>query len=294
MGVIENRYDFSLLFDCEMGNPNGDPDAGNLPRVDAETGIGVVTDVCLKRKIRNYVDLVRDDESTPLTDDGHGFKIYVREGAVLNDQNARAWTFAGLKPSKTVPKGVALGDLTKVMCDNFYDVRTFGAVMSTGVNCGQVRGPVQMRFATSVDPVVPTDMCITRVARTKDDDKGANAQMGRKAYIPYGLYRVDGFVSANLAERTGFDEEDLNLLFEALGNMFEDDRSASRGLMTSRKLVVFKHESRYGNAHAHDLFDTVRVERTGTGPARSYRDYRATVDYDAVKALSDHVQVIEM
>ena len=273
---IKNRYDFVFYFDVENGNPNGDPDAGNMPRVDPETGIGIVSDVCLKRKIRNYVDLVLGGES----DGTRGYRIYVQEGVVLNDRNEEAYSHNGLKPmSKKLPKGeeerIAV---TKFMCDTFYDIRTFGAVMTTEVNCGQVRGPVQLCFSQSVEPVLPQEMSITRMAVTNKKDVDKERTMGRKQYIPYGLYRLEGFVSASLAAKSGFLQEDLDLLWEALMNMFECDRSAARGLMTSRKLIVFKHESMLGNAPARRLFDLVTEGRVTEGPARSYADYAIKFD----------------
>lgn len=291
---IKNRYDFVFACDVKNGNPNGDPDAGNLPRIDPETGHGIISDVCIKRKIRNYVDLVKgcsiDD---PDVEDGElGYKIYVQEGAVLNERNEMAYKHYNLKPvDKKLPKKVEdQRKVTQFMCDNFYDIRTFGAVMTTGRNCGQVRGPVQLCFAESVDPVVPLEMSITRMAATEEKENKENKTMGRKQYIPYGLYRIEGFVSAPLAERTGFSQADLDLLWEALMNMFENDRSASHGLMTSRKLVVFKHESRLGNAPAEKLFELVHIDRVGPGDqaARSYADYRVVVDEDA---LPDGVEV---
>lgn len=281
---IQNRYDFVFFCDVKNGNPNGDPDAGNLPRIDPETGRGIISDVCIKRKIRNYVDLVKDcGIDDPDVKDGElGYKIYVQEGAVLNARNEMAYKHYDLKPvDKKLPK--KLEDqrrVTQFMCDNFYDIRTFGAVMTTGKNCGQVRGPVQLCFGESIDPVAPLEMSITRMASTDEREGKENKTMGRKQYIPYGLYRIEGFVSAPLAERTGFSQEDLNLLWEALMNMFENDRSASRGLMTSRKLIVFKHESRLGNASAERLFDLVHVDRVipDGQVARSYSDYQITLD----------------
>jgi CRISPR-associated protein Csd2 len=273
MTVIANRYEFMLLFDVENGNPNGDPDAGNMPRIDPETGHGLVTDVCLKRKIRNFVTLSK--ESAP------GFKIYIQEGAVLNETHKLAYKEFDLKPeSKKLPKKVE--DAKKVtgwMCSNFFDIRTFGAVMTTEINCGQVRGPVQMAFAQSVEPIVPQELSITRMAVTNVKDLGKERTMGRKHIVPYGLYVARGFVSAPLADKTGFSEEDLQLLWDALANMFEHDRSAARGLMSSRKLFVFKHKGKFGNAPAHALFDlvTVRRKENSEGPARSFADYEVTV-----------------
>ena len=272
MESIKNRYDFVFFYDVENGNPNGDPDAGNMPRIDSETGIGLVTDVCLKRKIRNYVDLTREGKK--------GYRIYVQQGVVLNERNNEAYQKLGLKSvSKKLPK--KLEDqiaVTKFMCDNFYDIRTFGAVMTTEVNCGQVRGPVQLCFSQSVEPIMPAEMSITRLAVTNEKDRDKERTMGHKEYVPYGLYRLEGFISASLAEKTGFTNEDLDLLWEALMNMFESDRSAARGLMTSRELIVFKHESKLGNAPATRLFDLVKTERVNEGVARHFSDYKITVN----------------
>lgn len=236
MSFIEHRYDFVLFFDVENGNPNGDPDAGNMPRIDPETGRGLVTDVCLKRKVRNYVELARSEQA--------GFRIYVQEKAVLNDRHNEAYTALNLKKeSGKLPKNEKdARAVTRWMCDNFYDVRTFGAVMSTEVNCGQVRGPVQFTFARSEEPVVPAEISITRMAVTNGRDLDKERTMGRKFIVPYGLYRMEGFISAPLAEKTGFSEEDLELLWESLAGMFENDRSAARGKMSSRKLFVFRHD----------------------------------------------------
>ena len=270
---ITKRYDFVVLFDVQDGNPNGDPDAGNLPRVDAETGMGLVTDVCLKRKIRNHVALAMEG--------AEGFKIYIQEKAVLNRTNEEAYLAYDMKPeAKKLPKKVE--DALKVtgwMCANFFDIRTFGAVMTTEVNCGQVRGPVQLAFAKSVEPIIPQEISITRMAVTNEKDLEKERTMGRKHIVPYGLYVAHGFVSAPLADKTGFSEDDLNLLWDALANMFEHDRSAARGLMSSRRLIVFKHENKLGNAPAHKLFDLVQVKRAdgSSGPARSFADYTVTV-----------------
>jgi len=283
---IKNRYDFVLLFDVENGNPNGDPDAGNMPRVDPETGIGIVSDVCLKRKVLNYVDLVKGEsiDDVSAEENAHGYKIYVQEKAVLNDRNNLAYVNTGIKQQKKkLPKKLEEQvAVTGFMCNNFFDIRTFGAVMTTEVNCGQVRGPVQLCFAQSVDPIVPQEMSITRMAVTNEKDIEKERTMGRKQYVPYGLYRAEGFISASLAEKTGFSDEDLKLLWGALMNMFEDDRSAARGLMTSRKLIVFKHESKLGNAPAHVLFDAVHVDKNAEGPARKYSDYDVVVDEAAL------------
>lgn len=292
---IQNRFDFVLFFDVKNGNPNGDPDAGNMPRIDPETGHGIVSDVCLKRKVRNYVDLVKgQDVDGPDVAEGElGYKIYVQEGAVLNERNKKAYVHYDMKPSeKKLPKGEQDRlKVTKFMCDNFFDIRSFGAVMTTGVNCGQVRGPIQMCFAESVDPVMPMEMSITRMAVTKEEDAEKERTMGRKQYIPYGLYRVEGFVSASLAEKTGFSQEDLDLFFSALMNMFENDRSAARGLMSSRKLFVFKHESKLGNAPAHRLFKAVKVNRLipDAQEARSFSDY--TIE---VGDIPEGVELIEL
>ena len=273
MSTIAHRYEFVLLFDVENGNPNGDPDSGNMPRTDPETGYGLVTDVCLKRKIRNHIALAKDG--------AEGFKIYVQEKAVLNRTNEEAYKEYDLKPeAKKLPKKIE--DALRVtgwMCGNFYDIRAFGAVMTTEVNCGQVRGPVQLAFAKSVETILPQEISITRMAVTNEKDLEKERTMGRKHIVPYGLYVAHGFVSAPLAEKTGFSDDDLNLLWDALVNMFEHDRSAARGLMSSRKLFVFKHESKMGNAPAHKLFDLINIQRAdgSTGPARSFKDYIVTV-----------------
>ena len=283
--VISNRYDFVILFDVENGNPNGDPDAGNMPRIDPETGCGLVTDVCLKRKIRNYVEAVKEDAD--------GYAIYIKDGVPLNRSDARALEAHGLKDadSKSLKKADPDIDrkLRDYMCRTFYDIRTFGAVMTTFVkaalNCGQVRGPVQLGFARSVDPIVPQEVTITRVAITKESDtEKKDTEMGRKFIVPYGLYRAEGFVSANLARKTtGFSEDDLSLLWQAILNMFENDRSAARGKMAVRELIVFKHDSELGNAPAWKLFDAVTVTRKeGVQPARQYRDYDVRVDTDSL------------
>lgn len=274
MTAIANRYEFVLLFDVENGNPNGDPDAGNMPRIDPETGHGLVTDVCLKRKIRNHVTLAKEGAK--------GFRIYIQEKAVLNTSHLEAYTEAKLThEAKKLPKNAEKAkEVTDWMCANFYDIRTFGAVMTTEVNCGQVRGPVQLAFAKSVEPIIPQEVSITRMAVTNEKDLEKERTMGRKHIVPYGLYVAHGFVSAPLAEKTGFSEDDLNLLWDALANMFEHDRSAARGLMSSRKLIVFRHENKLGNAPAHKLFDLVQVRRAegSAGPARSFADYAVAVD----------------
>jgi len=281
---IQNRYEFVLLYDVENGNPNGDPDAGNMPRIDPETGYGIVTDVCLKRKIRNYVELVHEDAP--------GYMIYVKEGVPLNAQHEKAYVANDIKvPAKKDAKKVkseVIDVVRQWMCANFYDVRTFGAVMTTGVNCGQVRGPVQMNFSRSIDPIVQQEVTITRVTVTQTDvDK--KSEMGRKHIVPYALYRVEGYVSAKLANQagkgTGFSEVDLELLWDALADMFEHDHSASRGKMVSRKLIIFKHESELGNAPSHQLFDLVTVERNPeVYPPRSYKDYEVRIDRGGVPA----------
>lgn len=267
--AISNRYDFVLLFDVKDGNPNGDPDAGNLPRVDPETGNGLVTDVCLKRKVRNYVGLVKEEKPP--------YEIYVKEKAVLNKQHERAYEALGIKLDKEEGKrkgGDHVEEAKAWMCKNFYDVRAFGAVMSTGVNCGQVRGPIQLTFARSVDQVVSLEHSITRMAVATEAEaekqQGDNRTMGRKFTVPYALYRAHGFISAPLAQQTGFGEDDLKLFWEALTSMFEHDRSAARGLMTTRKLMAFKHESHLGNALADKLFNRVKAQRKDPSkPARS-------------------------
>lgn len=285
--AIKNRYEFVAFFDVENGNPNGDPDAGNMPRIDPETGYGIVTDVCLKRKIRNYVELAKEDES--------GYAIYIKEGVPLNRSDRKAFEYLGVEPDKVKEAKKKDKDLdVKVrdfMCENFYDIRTFGAVMTTftknALNCGQVRGPVQISFARSIDPIVPQELTITRTAITTEEDaENKKTEMGRKYIVPYGLYRVEGYVSANLARKvTGFSEEDLELLWQALINMFEFDHSAARGKMAMRKLIIFKHDSELGNAPAYKLFDAVKVRRMNSdGPARSYSDYEITVDEAAIPA----------
>lgn len=273
MTAIANRYEFALLFDVQNGNPNGDPDAGNTPRVDPETGHGLVTDVCLKRKVRNHVALAKEGTE--------GFNIYVQEKAVLNRTNEMAYKEFDLKPEKKkLPKKIE--DAQKVtgwMCANFYDIRSFGAVMTTEVNCGQVRGPVQLAFAKSVEPILSQEVSITRMAVTKEEDVDKERTMGRKHIVPYGLYLAHGFVSAPLAEKTGFSDEDLELLWKALINMFEHDRSAARGMMSSQKLFVFKHQDKLGNAPAHKLFELIDIQRNDRteGPARSFKDYDVTI-----------------
>ena len=270
--ALKNRYEFVLFFEVENGNPNGDPDAGNMPRIDPETSQGLVTDVCLKRKIRNYIDLSQGDKSK--------FDIYVRENAVLNETNLLAYKELDIKSeSKKLPKKAEdAAAVVKYMCNRFFDIRAFGAVMTTEVNCGQVRGPVQLGFSKSLDVIVPQEVTITRMAVTKTQDAEKERTMGRKHIVPYALYRAEGYISAALAQRTGFSEEDLELLWEALLNMFEHDHSAARGRMASRKLIIFKHDSSLGNAPAHKLFDLVTVSRSNLdAPPRSYKDYQISV-----------------
>lgn len=280
---IKNPYEFVVLFDVENGNPNGDPDAGNMPRVDPETGYGLVTDVCLKRKIRNYVEMAKEGEK--------GYRIYIKDGVPLNSSDKEACAYVGADPDKlkeAKKKDEHLDEkIRDFMCSNFYDIRTFGAVMTTFVkaslNCGQVRGPVQLGFARSVDPIMPQEVTITRVAITTEEDAAKKGtEMGRKFIVPYGLYRAEGFVSANLARKTtGFDEDDLALLWKAILNMFENDRSAARGMMAVRKLVIFKHDSELGEAPAWKLFKLVDVQRKPEIAApRSFEDYQFSVDTD--------------
>jgi CRISPR-associated protein Csd2 len=287
--ALNNRYDFVLLFDVKDGNPNGDPDAGNLPRVDAETGLGLMTDVSLKRKVRNFVGMAKDQSEITVSLDGDKkrFEIYVKEKAVLNNQNKRAYVGIG-KPEllegedKKRKGGDAVDEARQWMCRNFYDVRTFGAVMSTGINCGQVRGPVQLTFARSVDPIVTLEHSITRMAVATEAEAekqgGDNRTMGRKFTIPYGLYVAHGFVSAHLANQTGFSEEDLELLWQSLAQMFEHDRSAARGEMTTRGLYVFKHDSQLGNAPAHRLFERIQPKlKDCVAVPRDFADYNVSV-----------------
>jgi CRISPR-associated protein Csd2 len=273
---ISNRYEFVLLFDVKNGNPNGDPDGGNLPRIDPETGHGITTDVCLKRKVRNYVELVKDNKSP--------FVIYVKERAVLTERRKPAYD--SVQDEKSKAEKISKARIW--MCQNFFDVRTFGAVMSTkDNNCGQVRGPVQFTFSESIDPIVPLEASITRMAvetkKEADSQGGDNRTMGRKAYVPYGLYRAHGFVSAPLAKQTGFTEDDLELLWNALIFMFDHDRSASRGEMATQKLFIFKHNSELGNAPAHKLFDLIKVERKNLSlPARKFSDYQVDIEKEGL------------
>ena len=312
MSPLAHRHDFVFLFDVANGNPNGDPDAGNLPRMDAETAQGLVTDVALKRKVRNYVALARDGE------DAAGHSIYMSEGAVLNNAHKEAWKAVGVEPDKktaykSMPKGEGKDrEITDWMCANFYDIRTFGAVMTTEVNAGQVRGPVQMTFARSLEPIMPMEVSITRSSVTNEKDIEKERTIGRKHIVPYGLYRGHGYVNAKLAERTGFSQADLGLFFEALREMFEHDRSAARGEMAARRGIAFRHDSALGNARARELFERVQVLRVnpatkGDGdqaevlpvgdprthnwaPARGFDDYRVTVDREG---LPDGIEIVE-
>lgn len=289
--TLQNRYEFVYLFDVTNGNPNGDPDAGNMPRLDPESSRGLVTDVCLKRKVRNFIELTESAEA--------GFDIYVKEKCILNLQNRRAYDALGVKPeAKKLPKDEAKArEVTAWMCKNFYDVRSFGAVMTTEINSGQVRGPVQFAFGKSIDPIVPLEVSITRMAVTSEKESesqgGGNRTMGRKHIVPYGLYRAHGFVSAKLAEKTGFSESDLEKLWRALTMMFEHDRSAARGEMAARKLIVFKHNDALGNAPAHVLFDRVQVSRVAGeigSPAAQYSDYSVKIDATGLDAKGVTVQ----
>ena len=285
--VIKNRYEFVILFDVENGNPNGDPDAGNLPRIDPESGYGLVTDVCLKRKIRNYVQTVKEEEK--------GYKIYIKEDVPLNRSDSEAYEYLGLNDKSVKDAKKADPDIDRkirdFMCQNFYDIRTFGAVMVTFVkaalNCGQVRGPVQLGFARSVDPIVSQEVTITRVAITKEEDaESKSTEMGRKNIVPYGLYRAEGFISANLARKTtGFSEEDLELLWEAIINMFEIDHSAARGKMSVRELIVFKHSKELGDCPAYKLFETVKVrKKDDVEYPRQYADYIVDICEEQIPA----------
>ena len=299
--VIKNRYEFVVLFDVENGNPNGDPDAGNMPRIDPESGLGLVTDVCLKRKIRNYIETVKEDEQ--------GYQIYIKEDIPLNRSDRKACESLGIEENDDKKVTEALKKLKKAdsdvdiklrdyMCDNFYDIRTFGAVMTTFVkaslNCGQVRGPVQIGFARSIDPIISQEVTITRVAITTEKDaENKSTEMGRKSIVPYGLYRVEGYVSANLARKvTGFSEEDLELLWEAIINMFENDHSAARGKMAVRELIVFKHSKELGDCPAYKLFDAVEVKKKeDIDYPRKYQDYIVQVHNEDIP---DSVEVKRM
>ena len=298
---IKNRYEFVILFDVENGNPNGDPDAGNMPRIDPESGLGLVTDVCLKRKIRNYIEMVKEDEA--------GYKIYIKENVPLNRSDREACESLGVTETEDKKVTDALKKLKKsdpdadlklrdYMCKNFYDIRTFGAVMTTFVkaslNCGQVRGPVQLGFARSIDPIISQEVTITRVAITTEKDaENKSTEMGRKSIVPYGLYRVEGYVSANLARKvTGFSEEDLDLLWDAIINMFENDHSAARGKMAVRELIVFKHSKELGDCPAYKLFDAVEVKKNETVEyPRKYQDYKVTIHEEEIP---DSVEVKRM
>ena len=299
--AIKNRYEFVILFDVENGNPNGDPDAGNMPRIDPESGLGLVTDVCLKRKIRNYVETVKEDEK--------GYKIYIREDVPLNRSDREACQALGVNETDDSKQKEALKKLKKsdpdvdiklrdYMCEHFYDIRTFGAVMTTFVkaslNCGQVRGPVQLGFSRSIDPIISQEVTITRVAITTEKDaENKTTEMGRKSIVPYGLYRAEGYVSANLARKvTGFSEEDLELLWEAIINMFEHDHSAARGKMAVRELIVFKHSKELGDCPAYKLFDAVEVKKNeNVVYPRQYQDYTVQVHEDQIP---DSVEVKRM
>ncbi len=289
---IQGRYDFILFFDVKDGNPNGDPDAGNLPRIDPETGNGLITDVCLKRKIRNFVSLAKGNQPP--------YEIFIREKAILNDEQKRAYIALDEDLSKDAGKrkgGDQVDEARTWMCKNFFDVRTFGAVMSTGINCGQVRGPVQITFSRSVDPIVTAEHSITRMAVTtqKEAEKqsGDNRTMGRKFTVPYGLYRAYGFISAPLAHQTGFSSEDLDLFWNALTHMFEQDRSAARGLMSTQRLVIFQHGSLMGNKASQDLFSRVTVERATDSeiPPRDFTDYKVLLDGSPLTELMTIVTV---
>ncbi len=318
MTELKHRHDFILIFDVKNGNPNGDPDAGNMPRIDPLTNQGLITDVCLKRKIRNYIQLAKEGEE--------GFDIYVQDGDILENKHREAYKALGLVgsgngklPKKLNPDPKTDQDiqLRDWMCKNFYDIRAFGAVMSTSINCGQVRGPVQLTFASSVEPIQPAEITITRMAATnekeqKKKDEGTdegemrteNRTMGRKYIVPYGLYVAHGFVSASLAKNTSFSSEDLGLLFEAMGTMFEHDRSAARGEMTTQKLVAFRHSSKLGNAPAHKLFECIKIGRQfenkyyeigakelqNLSPARKFSDYQVRIERDEVP---DEVEILE-
>ncbi len=282
MNELKNRIDFVYIFDVQDGNPNGDPDAGNLPRVDAETGMGIVTDVCVKRKVRNYVQVAKGL--------ANGYDIFVKEKAVLNNEIDKAHDDAKVKAAQN-----KIAAARQYMCEHYYDIRTFGAVMSTGKNAGQVRGPIQLTFARSVNPVATSEHSITRIAvatpKEAESQNGENHTMGRKATIPYGLYVCHGFISANLAQQTGFTEDDLALFFDALKNMFDLDRSAARGLMSAQKLIVFRHASELGNAPANKLFDLVKVEKTTNDVPRSFKDYAVSIN---TSALPNGVTVEEL
>lgn len=286
MTAIQNRYEFIYFFDVTSGNPNGDPDAGNLPRLDPETNQGLVTDVCLKRKVRNYV---------AMTQAGSGYGIYMQEKTVLNNQHKLAYEELGLKhEAKKLPKDEAKAhELTRFMCRNFFDIRAFGAVMTTEVNCGQVRGPIQLNFAKSIEPIVPLEISITRSSVTNEKDLEKERAMGRKHIVPYALYRAHGYISAQLAsdpkKGTGFNEADLALFWKALANMFDHDRSAARGEMSARKLLVFKHDTALGNAPAHKLFELVSVKRAGPNGAKIEPGSEDAAKLPAPRKFSDYI-----
>ena len=284
INVIKNRYEFVILFDVKNGNPNGDPDAGNMPRIDSESGYGLVTDVCLKRKIRNYIDTKMEDAQG---DYSKGYRIYIKNDKSLNEKDEEAYEYIGVKSGSDIKKekknDTAL-EIKDFMCKNFFDIRTFGAVMTTFVssklNCGQVRGPVQIGFARSIDPVISQEITLTRVAiTTKENSEEKQTEMGNKYIIPYALYKAEGYISANLAKKvTGFSEDDLELLWEAILNMFEHDHSAARGNMAVRELIIFKHDSELGNCQAHKLFDRIEVnKKEGIVYPRQYEDYEVKV-----------------
>lgn len=284
MAKLEKRYDFVLYFDVKDGNPNGDPDAGNLPRIDAETGNGIVTDVCLKRKVRNYVQMTKGSED--------GYDIFVKEKAVLNNEIDAVYKDLNIDANAKKPaKGEDIEKGRAGMCKKFFDIRTFGAVLSTGANAGQVRGPVQFTFARSVDPIVQLEHSITRMAVTKEEDVDKERTMGRKYTVPYGLYKACGFVSPHFASSTGFSQEDLELLWQALSQMFEFDRAAARGLMTTRRLVIFEHNSALGSKPADELFARVKCEHTGNTPAREFSDYSITLDGNPITEVITRVSV---
>ena len=290
--IIKNRYEFVILFDVENGNPNGDPDAGNMPRIDPETNLGIVTDVCIKRKIRNYIETVKEDSE--------GYRIYIKDNVPLNRSDLEAYKRFNVDEKNTKAAKKDNPDLDRqirdFMCQNFFDIRTFGAVMTTFVkaslNCGQVRGPVQLGFARSVDPVIPQEITITRVAITTEADaEKKGTEMGRKYIVPYGLYRCEGYISANLARKsTGFSEDDLELLWDAILNMFEHDHSAARGKMAVRKLIIFKHDSEFGNCPAWKLFESISINRKNNiDVARDFSEYEVKID-DSV--IPDSVTLI--
>lgn len=283
--AVKNRYDFMLLFDVKDGNPNGDPDAGNLPRIDTETGEGLVTDVCIKRKVRNYIQVVKTGVD--------GYDIFVKEKAVLNDLVDKAFEELGIEANAKKPaKGDNIDKGRNLMCKKYFDIRTFGAVLSAGANAGQVRGPVQITFARSVSPVMTMEHSITRMAVTKAEDIDKERTMGRKNTIPYGLYLAYGFISPALATQTGFSEEDLSLLWEAIVGMFDQDHSAARGMMATQKLIVFKHESALGNAPSHNLFDLVKIaKKEEVVVPRKFSDYEVIIDHAAIPA---GIEIMEM